>query len=84
MVVDNKKMKNAFKSSYKFLSETGDIAMFTSRFFRESVKRHPEFEEFIRQCYWVGYKSMPLVGITGFIMGLVLTIQSRPTLVEFG
>src|SRR5688500_4515018 len=79
-----KEMKSAFKSSYKFLSETGDIAMFTSRFFRESVKRHPEFEEFIRQCYWVGYKSMPLVGITGFIMGLVLTIQSRPTLVEFG
>lgn len=27
---------------------------------------------------------MPLVGITAFIMGLVITIQSRPTLVEFG
>jgi len=27
---------------------------------------------------------LPLVGITAFIMGLVITIQSRPTLVEFG
>jgi phospholipid/cholesterol/gamma-HCH transport system permease protein len=40
--------------------------------------------EFRRQCYVIGYKSFPLVAITGFIMGLVLTLQSRPTLVEFG
>jgi phospholipid/cholesterol/gamma-HCH transport system permease protein len=41
-------------------------------------------KEFRRQCYVIGYKSFPLVAITGFIMGLVLTLQSRPTLVEFG
>jgi phospholipid/cholesterol/gamma-HCH transport system permease protein len=29
-------------------------------------------------------KSLSLVGITGFIMGLVLTIQSRPTMASFG
>jgi phospholipid/cholesterol/gamma-HCH transport system permease protein len=38
-----------------------------------------EFKEFIKQCYIIGYKSIPLVAITGFIMGLVLTLQSRPT-----
>jgi len=27
---------------------------------------------------------LPLVGITGAIMGMVLTVQSRPTLAEFG
>lgn len=27
---------------------------------------------------------MPLVGITGFIMGLVLTMQLRPNLIEYG
>ncbi len=37
----------------------------------------------MRQCYAIGYKSLPLVTITGFIMGLVLTIQSRPTLIQF-
>ncbi|MDO8998626.1 MAG: ABC transporter permease [Bacteroidota bacterium] len=68
----------------KFLSETGDIARFTGRFFTELFKPRFEFAEFFRQCYFIGYKSLPLVAITAFIMGLVITIQSRPTLVEFG
>jgi phospholipid/cholesterol/gamma-HCH transport system permease protein len=68
----------------KFLNEVGDTTRFTLRFFRELFKRNQELEEFFRQCYWIGYKSLPLVGITALIMGLVLTIQSRPTLVEFG
>lgn len=67
-----------------FLSEVGDISRFTARFFQQGFRPRYEIAEFVRQCYWVGYKSLPLVGITGFIMGLVLTIQSRPTLVEFG
>jgi phospholipid/cholesterol/gamma-HCH transport system permease protein len=71
-------------SIHQFLQETGHIARFTSRLFRESTRQNQEFGEFLRQCYWVGYKSLPLVTITAFIMGLVLTIQSRPTLVEFG
>jgi len=77
-------VKPELKSTYKFLDETGQIARFAKRFFLESFKRHPEVKEFVRQCYWVGYKSLPLVAITAFIMGLVLTIQSRPTLVAFG
>lgn len=67
-----------------FFKEVGDISRFTARFFREIMKPKQEYEEFINQCYWIGYKSLTLVAITGFIMGLVLTIQSRPTLVEFG
>ena len=67
-----------------FLEEIGDTSRFAARFFKEGFKPRYEFAEFIRQCFWVGYKSLPLVGITAFIMGLVLTIQSRPTLVEFG
>ena len=77
-------MEFSFKTNSKFLNETGDITRFTGRFFKELFKPRQEFVEFLRQCYWVGYKSLPLVGITAFIMGLVLTIQSRPTLVEFG
>jgi phospholipid/cholesterol/gamma-HCH transport system permease protein len=72
------------RANTAFLSEIGDTARFTARFFRELFKPRQEVDEFFRQCFWVGYKSLPLVGITAFIMGLVLTIQSRPTLVEFG
>lgn len=78
-------MKSPFNiARSSFLKETGGIALFTGRFFKELFKPRPEYEEFFRQCFWVGYKSVPLVAITAFIMGLVLTIQSRPTLVEFG
>jgi phospholipid/cholesterol/gamma-HCH transport system permease protein len=68
----------------EFLHETGGIASFTGRFFREGLKPRYEWEELFKQCYIIGYKSLPLVGITAFIMGLVLTVQSRPTLEEFG
>ncbi len=71
-------------SENEFLKEVGEISQFTFRFFKESTKPKQEWEEFINQCYWIGYKTLTLVSITAFIMGLVLTIQSRPTLVEFG
>jgi phospholipid/cholesterol/gamma-HCH transport system permease protein len=67
-----------------FFVTTGEITQFTFRFFKEFINPPYEFRELLRQCYEIGYKSFPLVGITGFIMGLVLTIQSRPTLAEFG
>jgi len=67
-----------------FLTEAGNISAFTGRFFRVAFTPRYEFGELLRQCFYIGYKSLPLVGITAFIMGLVLTIQSRPTLVEFG
>lgn len=67
-----------------FLSEAGEISKFTGRFFKETFKPGFEFKELLRQCFYIGYNSLPLVAITAFIMGLVITIQSRPTLVEFG
>ncbi|OQA11866.1 MAG: putative phospholipid ABC transporter permease protein MlaE [Bacteroidetes bacterium ADurb.Bin397] len=67
-----------------FLEEVGAIGNFAGRFFREGLKPRYEWQELFRQCYIIGYKSLPLVGITAAIMGLVLTVQSRPTLAEFG
>lgn len=64
--------------------DAGNVTLFTLRFFKEVFKPPLEIKEFFRQCYMIGYKSLPLVAITGFIMGLVLTLQSRPTLAEFG
>lgn len=74
-------MKTALKN---ILLEIGSISRFTGRFFSEAFKPRYEFKELLRQCYFIGYKSLGLVAITAFIMGLVITIQSRPTLVEFG
>jgi phospholipid/cholesterol/gamma-HCH transport system permease protein len=66
------------------LIDTGNVSLFTGRFFKEILKPPFQINEFFRQCYAIGYKSLPLVSITGFIMGLVLTIQSRPTMIQFG
>ncbi|WP_016991241.1 MlaE family ABC transporter permease [Flavobacterium sp. ACAM 123] len=65
-------------------NDVGNVTLFSTKFFKEVFSPPFEFKEFIKQCYIIGYKSIPLVAITGFIMGLVLTLQSRPTLAKFG
>lgn len=72
------------KNLQSFFTEAGDIYRFSGRFFRQSFKPQYEFAEFIRQCFIIGYRSLPLIGLTGFIMGLVLTMQLRPSLVTYG
>ena len=67
-----------------FFTTIADVTIFIGRFFKEAIKPPYEFNELAKQSYLIGYKSLALVSITGFIMGLVLTIQSRPTLAEFG
>jgi phospholipid/cholesterol/gamma-HCH transport system permease protein len=70
-----------FKST--FLG-AGDFCLFYWRFLKEVFKRPFEWKELWFQCYKMGNKSLPLVLITAFIMGLVLTLQTRPSLVNFG
>lgn len=77
-------MPNAKNPLKNFLFETGSITTFSGRFFSQWFRPRYETAELLKQCYFIGYQSLALVGITAFIMGLVLTIQSRPTLVEFG
>jgi phospholipid/cholesterol/gamma-HCH transport system permease protein len=67
-----------------FLTDIGNVSLFIARLVRETFSRNFEFNEFLRQCFQIGYKSLPLISVTGAIMGLVLTIQSRPALVDFG
>lgn len=66
------------------LLEIGELSYFSARFFQETFKRPTEFKEFLRQCFNMGNRSLLLVAVTGFIIGLVFTLQSRPTLQEFG
>ena len=68
----------------QFLGTTGDLTRFAGRFFTIGSKPRYELAELFRQCYIIGNRSLPLVGLTGFIMGLVLTMQLRPSLVDYG
>lgn len=67
-----------------FLQETGDTTRFAGRFFAEVLRPRYEVAEFFRQCFVIGYRSLPLIGLTGFIMGLVLTMQLRPSMIAYG
>ncbi|MGD0581466.1 MAG: ABC transporter permease [Bacteroidales bacterium] len=66
------------------LSEVADFFLFTSRVTKETFSRDFEFMEFMNQCSIIANRTLPLISVTGIIIGLVLTIQSRPVLVSFG
>ena len=72
------------KKANVFFSEVGEFFLFMWLATRETFSREFEFNEFLRQCYQIGYKTLPLISVTGLVIGLVLTIQSRPVLVDFG
>jgi phospholipid/cholesterol/gamma-HCH transport system permease protein len=61
-----------------------NVYKFIARFFKQAVSPPYEFKELMNQCYQVGYKSLPLISMTGFITGIVFTKQSRPSLATFG
>jgi phospholipid/cholesterol/gamma-HCH transport system permease protein len=83
-------MKSKIRRTYvvsrtldNFFGTIFELLQFIGKFFRELA---PPFErkEIIRQCYYVGYKSLPLISVTSFVVGIVFTKQSRPSLAEFG
>jgi phospholipid/cholesterol/gamma-HCH transport system permease protein len=73
----SKKVGDVFLAVY-------DAFRFVVRFFQELFHRPLEFREIIKQCYDIGYRSLLLISLTGFITGIVFTKQSRPSLMEFG
>jgi len=79
--------ENAIKKTQtanRFFLEVGDFYVFLWLTIKSLFSPHFEFKEFLRQCFLVGNRTLPLITLTGIVIGLVLTIQSRPILVDFG
>lgn len=68
----------------KFFTGLADAWNFVRRFWKEVFLPPYEFKEVVHQCYRIGVESLPLISLTGFIVGIVFTNQSRPSLSEFG
>ena len=68
----------------KQFEEVGNQVVFMGGFIRNIFRPGFEWNELVRQCYIIGYKSFTLVGIAGFILGFVMTLQSIPTMKTFG
>ncbi len=81
----NTKKKYIFsKGIDQYFADVNNAYKFTTRFFKEALKPPFHFRELINQCFEVGLKSLLLISVTGFIIGIVFTKQSRPSLEEFG
>ncbi len=68
----------------EFLSDVYSAWKFVALFFREVARKPFHLGEVVNQCFEVGMKSLALISLTGFIIGIVFTKQSRPSLEEFG
>lgn len=67
-----------------FAYQAADMYLFAIRFFKEVFKPRYEVSELMKQCFFIGNTSLPLVAATALIMGLVITIQSHPAMEAFG
>lgn len=76
--------KTLFNTQSGAFQKLGDQIGFFRSITRNTFRKGFEWNEFVRQCFIIGYKSMPIVLVTGFVLGFVLTLQSLPTLKEFG
>lgn len=62
----------------------GDLGFFAARVVRAALKPPYEWREFLKQCDFIGAKSLPLVALAGAAIGVVLSLQTRDSLVRFG
>ena len=62
----------------------GDLGMFCARLVRAAFTPPYEWRELIRQCDAIGAKSLPLVALAGAATGVVLSLETRDSLISFG
>ena len=60
------------------------LFLFSVRFFKEVFVLPYEIEEVKKHMVELGMKTLPIVGVTGFIIGLVITMQMQPVMQRFG
>ncbi|HZQ51242.1 MAG TPA: ABC transporter permease [Bryobacteraceae bacterium] len=67
-----------------FLQWIGDLGLFAARTFRESIRPPFELAEITKQIFEVGWRSGPLMIVSGFAFGVVLALQTRASMQKFG
>jgi len=66
------------------LATAGDAALFAGRAVREAFRPPFELRETLRQLFELGCKSAPLIAVSGFAIGVVLSMHTRASLARFG
>jgi phospholipid/cholesterol/gamma-HCH transport system permease protein len=68
----------------RLLAATGDWVVFAGRAIREAFRPPFETNETARHLLELGCRSLPLIGASGFAVGLVLSMHTRASLARFG
>lgn len=67
-----------------FFATVAGLTIFSLQFFKNVFKPPYEFNEVKKHMNELGIKTLPIVTVTGFIIGLVLAMQSQPVMARFG
>jgi phospholipid/cholesterol/gamma-HCH transport system permease protein len=68
----------------EFFNMVTGISMFSVDFFKNIFFPPYEFAEIKKHMDELGVKTLPIISVTGFIIGLVLAMQSEPVMIRFG
>lgn len=69
---------------YLFFANITGLTLFIFEFFKQVFIPPYEVGEVKKHMDELGVKTFPIVSVTGFIIGLVLAMQSQPVLQKFG
>ncbi len=69
---------------YNFFATISGLTVFNIEFFKQVFIPPYEINEIKKHMTELGVKTFPIVSVTGFIIGLVLALQSLPVLQRFG
>ncbi|HXW08833.1 MAG TPA: ABC transporter permease [Vicinamibacterales bacterium] len=67
-----------------FLATVGEAALFALAAARALVVPPFEVRETVRQLYELGFRSAPLIAVSGLAVGVVLSMHTRASLERFG
>ena len=66
------------------LAWVGNVALFGARALYEALLPPYEFKETWRHVFEIGWRSLPLIALSGFAIGVVLSMHTRASLERFG
>jgi phospholipid/cholesterol/gamma-HCH transport system permease protein len=71
-------------SAEEALEWFGGLSLFAGKVVRDLFRRPFEFTEILKQIFEIGWRSAPLIVLSGFSIGAVLSMHTRSTLERFG
>ena len=77
-------LDRAGESLVALFASIGDASLFALRAARELLTPPFEFRETVRQLYELGFRSAPLIAVSGLAVGVVLSMHTRASLERFG